>query len=42
MKTTVHMALWSNKEIEARHGIRHVSSMWEGVGVCTSMEIVPE
>ena len=41
MKTMVHKTPWSDKEIEARHGIRHVSSMWEGVRVCTSMEIVP-
>ena len=42
MRTTVHTTLWSDKKIEARHGIRRVSSMWKGVGVCTSMEIVPE
>ena len=42
MRMTVHMILWSNKKIEARHGIRRVSSMWKGVGVCMSMEIVPE
>ena len=42
MKTTVHMTLWSDKEIEAQHGIRRVSSMWKGVRVCTSVEIVPE
>ena len=38
----VHMVLWSDREIEARHGTHHVSSMWRGVGVYMSMEIVPE
>ena len=33
MRTTVHMILWSDKEIEERHGTHHVSSMWKGVGV---------
>ena len=42
MRTSVHTIMWSNKKIEARHGIRCVSSMWKGVGVCMSMEIVPE
>ena len=42
MKTTVHMVLWSDKKIGVRCGIRRVSSMWKGVGVCMSMEIVPE
>ena len=42
MKMMVHMILWSDKKIEVRHGTCHVSSMWEGVGVCTSMGIVPE
>ena len=42
MRMTVHMILWSNKEIEVRHGTRHVSSMWKGVGVYMSMGIVPE
>ena len=42
MRTTVHMILWSDKEIEARHGTRRVSSMWKRVRVYTSMEIVPE
>ena len=38
----VHMILWSDREIEARRETRHVSSMWRGVGVCMSMEIIPE
>ena len=42
MKTKVYTILWSDREIEARHGTRHVSSMWRGVGVYTLMEIVPE
>ena len=42
MRTTVHMILWSDKKIRVRRGIRRVSSMWKGVGVCTSMEIAPE
>ena len=42
MKTMVHTILWSDKKIEARRGTHRVSSMWKGVGVCTSMEIVPE
>ena len=41
MRMTVHTILWSDKEIEERHGTRHISSMWEGVGVYTLMEIVP-
>ena len=41
MRTTVHMILWSDKEIEERRGTCHVSSMWKGVGVYTSMGIVP-
>ena len=40
MKTMVHKVLWSDKNIEARHGTRHVSSMWKGVGVYTLAEIV--
>ena len=42
MKMMVHMVLWSDKRIEAKHGTRRVSSMWEGVRVCMSMGIVPE
>ena len=42
MRMRVHMILWSDREIEVRHGTRHVSSMWRGVGVYMSMEIVPE
>ena len=42
MRMKVHMILWSDREIEVRHGTCHVSSMWRGVGVYTSMEIVPE
>ena len=42
MKTTVHTVLWSDKKIEVRRGIRCVSSMRKGVGVCMSMEIAPE
>ena len=42
MRTTVHMILWSDKKIKVRRGICCVSSMWKGVGVCMSMEIVPE
>ena len=41
MKMTVHMILWSNKEIEERHGTHHVSSMWKGVRVYTLVGIVP-
>ena len=41
MRTGVHMIWWSDREIEVRHGTRHVSSMWRGVGVYMSMEIVP-
>ena len=41
MRMTVHTILWSDKEIEERHGTHHVSSMWKGVGVYMSMEIVP-
>ena len=36
------MILWSDREIEARHGTRHVSSMWRGVGVYMLGEIAPE
>ena len=36
------MIQWSDREIEARHGMCHVSSMWRGVRVYMSMEIVPE
>ena len=42
MRTRVHMIQWSNREIEVRHGTCYVSSMWRGVGVYMSMEIVPE
>ena len=35
------MVLWSSREIEEKHGIRRVSSMWKGVGVYKSVEIVP-
>ena len=42
MRMRVHMVLWSDREIEEKHGIRHVSSMWRGVGVYKSGEIVPE
>ena len=42
MKTRVHMILWSDREIEAKHGTCHVFSMWRGVGVYKSAEIVPE
>ena len=41
MRTMVHTILWSDKEIEERHGTHHVSSMWEGVGVYTLMGIIP-
>ena len=37
-----HMVQWSDREIEEKHGIRHVSSMWKEVGVYKSAEIVPE
>ena len=37
-----HRVQWSDKEIRGRHGIYHVSSMWRGVGVYMSVEIVPE
>ena len=36
------MVQWSGREIEEKHGIRHVSSMWRGVRVYKSVEIVPE
>ena len=42
MRMRVHMVLWSDREIEEKHGIRHVFSMWRGVGVYKSVEIVPE
>ena len=42
MRTTVHMTRWSDKKIEVRRGIRHVSSMWKEARVCTSKEIVLE
>ena len=32
----------NNREIEEKHEIHHVSSMWRGVGVYTLVEIVPE
>ena len=36
------MVQWSDGEIEEKHGICCVSSMWKGVGVYKSVEIVPE
>ena len=42
MRMRAHMAQWSGREIEAKHGIRHVSSMWRGVGVYKLGEIAPE
>ena len=42
MRMRVHMVLWSNREIEEKHGIHHVFSMWRGVGVYKSGEIIPE
>ena len=42
MGMRIHMILWSDREIEAKHGTRHVSSMWRGVGVYTLGEITPE
>ena len=42
MRMRVHMVLWSDREIEEKHGICHVFSMWRGVGVYKSEEIVPE
>ena len=42
MRMRVHMIQWSDREIEAKHGTCHVSSMWRGVGVYTLGEIVPE
>ena len=42
MRMRVHMIQWSDREIEEKHGIRHVSSMWKGVGVYKSAEIEPE
>ena len=42
MRMRVHMVPWSNREIEEKHGIHHVSSMWKGVRVYKSGEIVPE
>ena len=36
------MVQWSDGEIEEKHGICRVSSMWKGVGVYKSVEIVPE
>ena len=42
MRMRVHMIPWSDREIEVRHGTRHVSSIWRGVGVYMSVEIVPE
>ena len=35
------MILWSGREIEEKCGIHRVSSMWKGVGVYKSVEIVP-
>ena len=42
MRMRAHMVQWSDREIEEKHGIHHVSSMWRGVGVYKSVEIVPE
>ena len=42
MKMTAHTIQWSDKKIEVRRGIRHVSSMWKEARVCTSKEIVLE
>ena len=42
MRMRVHMIQWSDREIEEKHGICHVSFMWRGVGVYKSVEIVPE
>ena len=42
MRMRVHMVLWSDREIEEKHGIHHVSSMWRRVRVYKSREIVPE
>ena len=42
MRMRVHMILWSDREIEVRHGTRHVSFMWRGVGVYMLGEIAPE
>ena len=42
MRKKVHMILWHNREIEVRHGTRHIFSMWGEVGVYMSMEIVLE
>ena len=42
MKMRVHMVQWSDREIEEKHGIHRVSSMWREVRVCMSVEIVPE
>ena len=42
MRMRAHMVQWSGREIEEKHGIRCVSSMWKGVGVYKSVEIVPE
>ena len=36
------MVQWSDREIEEKRGIRRVSSMWKGVRVYRSVEIVPE
>ena len=36
------MILWSDREIEEKHGTCHVSSMWREVGVYMLGEIVPE
>ena len=42
MKMKVHMVQWSDREIEEKHGIRHVSSMWREVRVYKSGGIVLE
>ena len=42
MRMRVHMVQWSDKKIEEKHRIRCVSSMWKGVGVYKSVEIVLE
>ena len=41
MRMRVHMVLWSDREIEEKHGIHHVFSMWRGVRVYKSGGIVP-
>ena len=41
MRMRAHKVLWSGREIEEKHGICRVSSMWKGVRVYKSVEIVP-